>query len=169
MSSCLVLIDLQNGFLSDETLHILPRIQSLLENHHFDHIVGTQFYNHKDSPYVRLMGWTEFMSSPQWDPHPLALSCCQRIFRKDVYTCFTPEFESYLTEHSIDTLYFAGIDTDCCVLKSAADCFERNLALKVLVDCCASNGGAASHQAAILVLERTIGVQNLRYGDFCAT
>lgn len=164
MSTCLVLIDLQDGFLSEETRHVIPRIRQLLKESRFDHIAGTQFYNHSESPYVRLMGWSGFMASPELDLHPYAAEHCERVFWKNTYTCFNEEFETYLRENAIDKLYFAGVDTDCCVLKSAADCFERNIPFEVLADCCASNGGANSHQAAIRVMERLLGGKNLKFG-----
>ena len=52
---------------------------------------------------------------------------------------------------------FVGIDTDCCVLQSVADCFERNIPFEVLLYYCASNGGADSEEAALRVMRRTIG------------
>lgn len=57
--------------------------------------------------------------------------------------------------------YIAGIDTDCCVLATATSLFERNIRPVVLAHYCASNGGERSHAAALTVLERTIGAQQI--------
>ena len=42
--------------------------------------------------------------------------------------------------------------------------FEMSIKPLVLVDYCASNGGKKSHLAAIKVLQRTIGYNQLKYG-----
>ncbi|MFT9057807.1 MAG: isochorismatase family protein, partial [Ethanoligenens sp.] len=63
--------------------------------------------------------------------------------------------------NNINKLYFVGIDTDCCVLKSATDCFERNIPFEVLINYCATNGGKESQDAAIRVMQRTIGKKNI--------
>jgi len=160
MASCLVLIDVQNGFVSERTAHIPGKIVQLLRSGcRFDHVVATQFVNtdSEESPYIRLMGWRGLLSEDSQRLHSLIAELPERVFRKQIYSCFTPEFEEYIRERNIDKLYFAGIDTDCCVLKSASDCFERNISFEVLVNYCASNGGETSHQAAITVMYRTIG------------
>lgn len=62
-------------------------------------------------------------------------------------------------------LYLVGIDTDCCVLKTATDLFERGIRPIVLEHYCASNGGEDSHKAALRVMERTIGRNQIAYGE----
>lgn len=168
MKNCLVIIDVQNGFLSDRTEHVPVRLQQLLRGkHNFDHVVATQFKNVDGGPYTELMGWYGLLSEDSQKLHPFVSACSEKVFVKNIYSCFTREFELYLEEQGIDKLYFAGIDTDCCVLMSAADCFERNIPFEVLLYYCASNGGPASHEAAILVMERTIGRNLMRKEKLC--
>lgn len=160
MASCFVIIDVQNGFVSKKTEHVPERIAALLDGpSRFDHVVVTQFVNTNSdsSPYVRLMQWYGLMTEESQQIHETIQGKYERVFRKYGYSCFTPEFEAFVSENQIDKIYFAGIDTDCCVLKSATDCFERNISFEVLVNYCASNGGEPSHQAALMVLRRTIG------------
>lgn len=72
----------------------------------------------------------------------------------------------FLMKNDVKEVYIAGIDTDCCVLKTAIDIFERNIRPIVLIDYCASNGGDESHRSAIRVLERTIGKKQIVYGKY---
>ncbi len=164
MADCLVIIDVQKGFMRHaDTPEIPKKISSLLKKRSFDHIVCTQFYNADGSPYEKLMGWKGLKDSDSQAVAPEVFAVSERVFRKPVYTCFTPEFEEFIRANSIDKLYFLGIDTDCCVLKSSTDCFERNIPFEVLINYCASNGGERSHEAAVTVMERTIGKMNINF------
>lgn len=157
MKNCLVIIDVQNGFLSDKTNHIPYNIKKLLTKHQFDVIVATQFKNYCDSPYIKKLNWSEFFAEDDYKIDNYIESVAEAIFEKNYYSCFTDEFKKYIGTNNIKKLYFVGIDTDCCVLKSVIDCFELDIDYAVIVDCCASNGGKQSHNAAIKVMERTIG------------
>lgn len=164
MSDCLVIIDVQKGFMQHaDTLEIPGKIESLLKKKSFDHVVSTQFYNEEGSPFDHLMGWRDLMDSESQTLPEEIVAASEKIFRKPIYSCFIPEFETYIKEHQIDMLYFVGIDTDCCVLKSCADCFERNIPFEVLINYCASSGGEKSHHAAITVMERTIGRERMNF------
>lgn len=55
-----------------------------------------------------------------------------------------------------------------CRISRLYDLFVLNIRPIVLTGYCASNGGAASHQAAIKALERTIGLPQLCGGDISA-
>jgi len=161
MKDCLVIVDVQNGFLSDKTCEVPDKILELLKKKKFNHIVGTKFVNVEGSPYTELMGWRGLMDDNSRQVNKIVVENCEKIFTKTIYSCFTKEFESYLKDNHIEKLFFLGIDTDCCVLKSATDCFERNIPFEVLINYCASNGGMESHNAAIRVMQRTIGEKTI--------
>lgn len=163
MKTCLVLIDIQNGFLSSDTDFIPEKIKKLIEEKRglFTHIVATQFKNVKDSPYINLMGWHGLMDSDSQKVNDYVRSVSEKVFEKNIYSCFTDEFCKYISDKKIEKIFFAGIDTDCCVLKSASDCFEKGIPFEVLLNYCASNGGIKSHDAAITVLSRMVSIKNL--------
>lgn len=162
MNSCLVIIDVQNGFLGENTIQVVNRIQELIKNkgEMFAHIVATKFINKPNSGFTDLMKWYDLMDAPATELIPSLEQITERVFEKAGYTCFTSEFEKYLEDNAIDSLYFVGVDTDCCVLKSAADCFEKNIPFQVLMNYCMSGGGEESQKAAELVFRRMIG-------DYC--
>lgn len=115
------------------------------------------------SPFDRLMGWEDLMDVESQEVSPEILTISDKVFRKCSYSCFTVEFEDFIKGNKIDKLYFVGMDTDGCVLKSCLDCFERNIPLEVLANYCASGGGSDYHDAGLVVLERSIGVDRINY------
>ncbi|MDR1032978.1 MAG: cysteine hydrolase [Candidatus Nomurabacteria bacterium] len=164
MSSCLAIIDVQNGLLNYSSRHVVGRIQKLVKNEKFDHIVATRFINHDGSPHDKLIGWRKMMDKKSQTMPAGIAELAEKVFAKDVYSCFTPEFCNFVKKEKVDTLYFVGIDTDCCVLKSAADAFERGIKPIVVKKCCASHGGKMSHLAGLKVLSRLTGQGVIREG-----
>ena len=162
MSDCLVIIDVQNGFLTNDTDYVLNRIKNLVEKRKFNHIVATRFINTSDSPHFLFLHWDKMMDhkSQELDPYIAAIS--EKVFDKSVNSCFTKEFSEYLKAENISKLYFLGIDTDCCVLKSAFDCFDRKIPFEVILDCCASTGGRELHNAAREIMLRNFGTDRVR-------
>ena len=64
-----------------------------------------------------------------------------------------------------DYIFIAGVDTDCCVMKTAVDLFEQDIKPIVLLNYCNSNGGEVANQAGIQVMKRLIGQNQLIKGD----
>ena len=163
---CLLIIDVQNGFVSKRTEHILPKLRGLCDVFKGEITIATKFVNADNSPYEVFIDWHRLKRSPEIDVVDFVSSYAQRVFEKNIYSSCTNELISFLEEHKIKEVYLAGIDTDCCVLKTATDLFERGIRPIVLTDYCASNGGEESHRAAIRVMERTIGKKQILYGEF---
>jgi len=162
----LVLIDLQNGFITDATSHIPARIEQLLQHtDKWDFVVATQFKNTPNSPYVNFLGWKELMSKESQALLPAVENNSHYIFTKSGYTCFTEEFKAFVHEHDITDISLAGVDTNCCVLASAISAFENSIKTEVLEHYCASNGGAVSHEAGIECLKWIIGENAIVYEE----
>lgn len=161
---CLLMIDVQKGFVSDDTEHVLPRIKDLMD-YGFDHKIATQFINKENSQYVRSMDWRKLMESPDTDVIDFVQENSELVIVKNVYSAVCQELLDFLSDKRIDIVYLCGIDTDCCVLKTAADLFELDIEMKVLAHYSASNGGRESHDAALTVMERLIGTSNIIYDE----
>ncbi|MFN6497521.1 MAG: isochorismatase family cysteine hydrolase [Nostoc sp. DedQUE01] len=161
MNFCLFIIDIQNGFIAQDTSYVVQRIKSLLEQSIFDNVVFTKFINTVDSPYVKYLNWHQLLSETEQkivdDIKPFA----KVIFEKTVYTACNKETLKFLKERNIQRVFICGIDTEACVLKTAIDFFENNIITSVLSYYSASNGGDHYHQAAILVLSQLIGISNI--------
>jgi len=54
-------------------------------------------------------------------------------------------------------LVLCGIDTDACVYDSAVDAYQTGIRPWIVTDACASSGGPAYHEAALLLASRNVG------------
>ena len=87
MADCLVIIDVQKGFMNNSVTAKIPdKITELLNKKHFDRIVATQFYNKIGSPYDRMLGWRELMDAESQAVAPSVAAVSDKIIRKPVYT-----------------------------------------------------------------------------------
>ncbi|MEV0787645.1 isochorismatase family protein, partial [Streptomyces sp. NPDC050423] len=77
------------------------------------------------------------------------------------YTLFTPEADELIRQAGWTDLVFCGIATESCVLKSAADAFERDYTPWIVTDACATDAGPDVHDAGLVVARRLIGSSQL--------
>ena len=157
MGSCLMIIDIQNGFISPKTEYVIERIKDLLEKEHFDHVIATQFINEEGSPFRRFIKWEKLSEPPETDVLDIVKENAETIFVKNVYSAVNDDILAYLKRKNVTEIFLSGINTDCCILITAADFFEMGIDAKVLSYYSASNGGKESHYAAVRVLKRMIG------------
>lgn len=162
MKTCLIVVDLQKGFINASSDYVVERIERLLDKKTFDLVVASQFCNEKDSPFVQLMHWNRMMDPIEQKIVSAKLEhSADCVLKKDVYSCITPEFMSWIKQQGISKIYFAGVDSDGCVLKSAFDCFDAGIDFSILEDCCASSGGEEIHKMALAVMRRSFGRNRL--------
>lgn len=156
-----MVVDVQNGFISPKTVHVVERIHDLLRANLFDLTVFTQFINVPNSPYIEFLGWHRLSSAEETAIVDRLEPFAENAFKKSIYTSISPEVLRFLQKNGVQSAYVCGIDTDCCVLQTAVDLFEVGIHPYVLTYYSASNGGEKSHDAALTVLRRSIGEQNL--------
>ena len=157
---------MQNGFVSPRTEYILPRLKQLINVFQKDLVIATQFINKDGGPYDRIMLWQRLKQAPETNVLEFVAAKSKFIIEKNIYSGYVAETKRIFADNGIKEVYIAGIDTDCCVLKTAIDLFEQNIRPVVLADYCASNGGDVSHKAALTVLERNIGKKQIYVGEY---
>jgi nicotinamidase-related amidase len=162
----LVVVDVQNGFITEHSKPVVPVIVDLVRRWQAAHgdVVFSRYLNYAGSPFERLIGWTKMADSPETDfvgelapyvgPHT-------PVVDKHIYTLFTPEGTHLVDERGWTDLYLCGIDTDSCVLKTAVDAFERDLTPWILKDACASHAGPEAHAAGLFIAGRFIGTNQI--------
>jgi len=158
----LVIVDVQNGFARDVSRHVVPVIAELADRwQDAGHdVVFTRYFNLPGSQYERLFGWTSLQGPPETDIVPELAESAGRataIVDKHIYSLFTKAGSELVRGHGWTDLYICGIATESCVLKTAADAFERDLTPWIIEDASASHAGAEAHHAGILVARRFIG------------
>ncbi|MGH3521999.1 MAG: cysteine hydrolase [Mycobacterium sp.] len=162
----LVVVDVQNGFVTEHSQPVVPIIADLVRRWQAAHgdVVFTRYLNYPGSPFERLIGWSKMIDAPETDlvaeltPH---VGSQAPVIDKYIYTLFTPEGTQLIDERGWTDLYVCGIDTEICVLKTAVDAFEHNLTPWILKDACASHSGPEAHAAGLFIAGRFIGTNQI--------
>ena len=159
MNNFLLVIDLQNDFINENTKDIPIIVQELIKKNMFDYVAFTKFVNSVDSIFYKVLGYKGCINDA--DREIVIDIGNARIFEKRVYTAFIDELKKFIEDNSIKTIYLCGIDTNACVFKTALDLFENNYDVKVIEDCSMSHSGRDFHDYAIKMLKKSIGNQNV--------
>lgn len=156
----LLVVDVQAGFVGPGTRHVLPTIERLMPQ--YTHIIATRFFNPPGSSFRRLIHWERFDREGADFPLAVDLPASATVIDKPEYTCVTPAFLELLRRREVTEVHVCGIDTDVCVTKCAVDLFENGFRPVVLGFACASNGGHEYHKAALKILIRCIGREQVQ-------
>lgn len=155
MKKCVLIIDVQKGFINESTKHIPKLVEKIQEE--YEYVYVTKFFNKEKSFYRKLIKWNRFYKNSE--DFELAFSPVDRaiIIDKSIYSCVSTSFLQKLNDQGIDEIDLCGVDTDICVTKCAVDLFEAEIIPRVLSEYCASHAGSETHFFAIGVLARFIG------------
>lgn len=159
MKTAVVIIDVQNYFINEETIELPSKIAHFIQNNKFDYILFTRFVNSEKSNYIKLLNWRKCFSPPDIDIHPAfeRFITSDNVFSKSSYSVFKATgFTNFLTKNNIKELFLCGIDTDSCVLASAYDAFDLGYNVRVLEDLCLSHSGDDFHSSAIKIINKSI-------------
>jgi nicotinamidase-related amidase len=160
--SALVIVDVQNGFVREQSAHVVPLIADVVRRWQDagGDTVFTRYFNPPGSTFERLIHWTRLREAPETDIVPELAPLAARataIVDKTIYSLFNGEGDRLVRDHGWTDLYVCGIATESCVLKTAVDAFERDITPWVIADASASHAGPVAHDAGILVASRFIG------------
>lgn len=160
----LVVVDVQNGFISQGSKHVVPGVADTVRawQERGGTTIFTRFINPIGSPFERLIHWTRLRETPEIELadeiKALSEKGASYVIDKPSYSLFTAaEAEDVLQQHGWTDLLICGIATESCVCKTAVDSFERGLIPWVLTDVSASHAGQVAHDAGLLVTGRFIG------------
>lgn len=162
--AALVVVDVQNGFVNDESRHVVPRIVELVRGWRGP-VAFSRFFNSPGSSYERLIGWTKFHGPPETDLVEELKPYATTVIDKEGYSFFGAEGRALAAEQGWTEVYICGIDTDMCVLKTAVDAFELGLTPYVIADASASHAGTRAHEAGLYLLGRFIGTGQVLNSD----
>ena len=168
MKNILIVVDIQNGFSRyGQTQVLSKKIAEFSQKGIFDSIIATRFLNREGSQYTKFLNWHRLMESPDIDL--VEGIKADKVVDKWIYTCVDDSFMDLLKELNDGEMpthvFVCGADTDCCVLKTATDIFEKDIMPIVLTSYCASNAGPKSHEAGLLVMSRLIGKKCIVDGE----
>ncbi|GAB3855563.1 cysteine hydrolase [Micromonospora andamanensis] len=157
----LVVTDMQNGFVRDQSEHIVPVVVDLVRRWQAagGDTLFTRYLNYPGSPFVRFFNWQRLQSSPDIDLVPELHPYVEFgvTLDKRIYSPFTTEGVALFKQRGWDEFYFCGIATESCVLKGAVDAFEQGHTPWLVADASTSHAGKEAHEAGLLVARRFIG------------
>ena len=148
MKSLLLVIDLQNEFINDNTRYLIKKRDKLIDSKKYDDVLFTRFIN--DSRWDNILEWDGCK-----DKESIEIPISTRNYKvvdKSIYTSLNDEVRDYIRNNNIDIIYLCGISTDCCVLKTALDMFEEGYNVKVLKDYSMCTVGINTHLSMIDML-----------------
>ena len=154
MNTLLLVIDMQKAFINPNTEYLIEKISNLINANQYNYIVFTRFINTNDSIYVRDLNYYGCIGE---DKELVIKPDNHKVIDKKVYSSLNSELKNYIIENNIAKIYLCGINTDCCVLKTAFDLFENEYDFYILKDYCASTNGTEKHNNALEILKRNIG------------
>lgn len=155
MKSLLLIIDLQNAFINENTNNLPKKIEKLIDSNKYNTIAFTKFINFENSIFANKLNWKGCIDEE--DKKIVINTQNNIIFNKTKYSVVSEEFINYINDNKITEIYLCGIDTECCVLKTAFDLFELGYNVYVLKDYCACTKGIKRHNNAIEIIRRNIG------------
>lgn len=153
-----LIIDMQNGFVNEHTEGLDKKILDFFEQVR-DKVLtaGTRYVNHEHTACYVFEGWKSCMKgTEEAEIIPSLRPVMTRVFDKDKYSCWNDEMRTFIQEHGIEKVYFAGVNTGCCVLHSVLDCYNDLVDCTVIEDLCGSTSGKREHEAALDVLRSCI-------------
>ena len=159
MEKCLLIIDVQKGFINEKTSHIPKLVEEL--QYTYAYVFATKFYNPKDSFFRKLIRWNKFGENSSDCDIAYTPKRDTFIISKAVYSCVDNSFLAKLAALNIGEVHICGLETDMCVTKNAVDLFEAGIVPVVLSTYCASCSGAEAHVHALQTLRRYIGAKQV--------
>lgn len=165
MDNILILIDMQNGFINENTEDVKNRICKLLDQNLFDSVILTKYKNKPGSSVEKLLGWKKLRTELSQTIVPEIKEHANYVIEKGTYSGYNQKMKEVLEKIGNGIMpshvFVAGLDTDSCVFATALDLFEDGIRPIVLGNYCGSSGGESYHLAALKTLERPIGRNNV--------
>ncbi|MFN7160762.1 MAG: isochorismatase family cysteine hydrolase [Candidatus Gracilibacteria bacterium] len=131
----LLIIDLQKGFIKEESKDIPKKIRSYIQKEKYDFILFSKFINKQNTNFVKLLHWKKCFAEPEIDivPELSEYAKSDTVFEKNTYSIFKSEkFLEFLKEKNITKMDICGLESDGCVLASAYEGFDLGYEMIVL-------------------------------------
>jgi nicotinamidase-related amidase len=118
--SVLVVVDVQNGFVSEKSAHIVSAIADLVTQWTCLGLpyVMTRFVNQPGSPFETILDWHRLQGPPETEVVPELqglIPGAVAVLEKPIYSLFTEEGTALLQAHGWQNIVLAGIATESCV------------------------------------------------------
>lgn len=155
-ANALILVDFQEGFLRESSLHLRKLIQALVLDKRFGTIIATRFVNQPGTLWDTVIGWQGLMR-PEEQVIAVALPEQAKIIDKTTYGLPETAWSALDPLLQSKRVFVAGLETDVCVSIIAAQLFDRGIPAYILAKYTASNRGSEHAGHAMTTLARIVG------------
>ena len=133
----LMVVDMQKGFMNENNMFLIDKINTYLNSNDFDYIFYTKFNNRSESLFSKLLNWNEMTSS---DAQELAVDFHSNaiVFEKDGYGLTKSQIDT-LKKMNITEIEICGTDIDACVLSIMFNLFDAGIKPILLKDLTSSS------------------------------
>ena len=146
MSTLLLVIDVQNGFINEQSSWLPAKLAEYIKSSNYTDVFATKFVNNTESSCYKFLNWSGCMTAQECAICSELDGLYSRVFTKSTYTCVTDELLSVISNY--DEIHLVGISTTCCVVATAYDLFDRGYNIKVIPELCSVTGTLEGFQEA---------------------
>lgn len=158
----LLLIDIQEGFMNEITESIPNNVKKHIKNYSYDLVIATRFINKIESLHKSELKTKDMtMLSPHAKLVEGISEISDIVLMKSTYTSLTADVAKLLEKNNMKQVYLAGLNTDTSILATAFDLFDKGIRPIILSKCCGSIAGLEANAAALNILERALGENNI--------
>ena len=158
----LFIIDVQNGFINENTQQIPEDIIKHINNYNYDLIIATRFINKVDSLYQTELNMKEMtMLSPKTKLAHGISELADIVIMRSTYTALTEDVKRLLKKNELKQVYLAGLNIESSIMATAFNLFDRDIKPIILSQLCGTVRGEAMKQSALDILEHNIGKDNI--------
>jgi len=157
--TALIVMDLQNCFITDKTKSLPQKIKKHIETQKYDFIIFSRFTNLESSNFVKKLRWNKCKTSSETDiaPELSEIALENHIFEKSTYSIFkSKQFVDFLSQNKISKLYFCGLDLDACLLASVFEAFDLGFDFEILYDLSGSSAKIDIDNSAKQIIKRNL-------------
>ena len=151
----LLVIDLQNEFINENTVLSKEEIKKLVDSNNYDRVLFTRFINDENNPTFKKLNYKGCISD---ESKEICIEVNENIILdKSTYSAYNQELIDYINSNNIKNIYLCGIDIECCVLVTALNLFENDYNVYILKDYVYCTHGEQRKNNALEILKRNIG------------
>jgi len=165
MGTLLIIVDVQKGFINDNTRKVLPVLNKAKSELKYDACVLTKFFNSEETSFSQILNWKRFQTDEEQELS-IQPNSDDKIINKNTYSAVTDDLKALIKEKNYKKAYVCGIETDSCVLATAFELFDNGIEPLIIIDACASMRGEEFHNAAELIMRRSFGDDNVQSLDW---
>ena len=157
----LIVVDMQSGFLPEQTRWIIPNVKEVIENGKYDLYIEAIFHAEPGSLWDKQTDWT-------FDLEPTIPEIKEYLKGKELITLTKTtksafqadkDLTTILKKKDIEEVHIVGVDANDCILATAFDSFDAGFFTYVIEECIESSNGNGLREAALTIL-RNVDLTN---------